>query len=141
MSYNQLHGYLVKDKQVKAIKKFLPMLIEGNNYDNPEGEKGYFTLKSFRKYTWTSPDSKLDPSYIRYEYHVELEFYCTYKLWRNEYNERNLKYAMSYRKRNVHRGLKSLAERLIKDYLKIIDVTIPIHNVSIKKVTLKTKED
>jgi hypothetical protein len=120
MSYNQLHGYLVKDNQVKVI--------EGNRYDNPEGANGYFTLKSFRKYTWTSPD-----------YHVELEFHGTYKLWTTEYNESNIKYARSYRKRNVNRSLKSLAEYLIKDYLKIIDTSIQMHNVSVKKVTLKTK--
>lgn len=138
MSYNNLHGYLIKDTQVKMLKKYLPSLIEGNSYD--ESAKGCFKLKSIRKYTWTSPDSNIDPSRIHYQYLIELEFYGTYSLWDREYNELNWKYQPSYRKRNIHRQLKYIAEKLIREYVKIIDCEIQSHNISVKKVSLKTKE-
>ena len=138
MSYSQKNGYLIKDTQVKIIKKFLPQLIKGNMYENPSGSNGYFVMKSFRKYTWSPPES----NHTRYyDYHVELEFYGTVTLWGTTYDEIRYKRSMSYRKKSIHRQLKSLAENLIVGYLKILDSEIPQHSVHITKVTLKTNED
>ena len=138
MSYNNLHGYLIKDSQVKLIKKFIPTLIEGNSYDGDA--KGYFKLSSFRKYTWTSPERISQNQYVRYDYHVELEFHGTYNLWGTDYTEKNWKYIRPYRKRNIHRNLKYMAEKLIRDNIKFLDLGISPHDIIIKKVTLKTKE-
>lgn len=114
--------------------------MEGNIYDNPDAAQGYFTIKSFRKYTWSSPDSKLDPMYVRYEYHVELEFNGSYTFCGRTYTEKSWGCASTYRKRNMVRSLKYMAEYLVRDCLKVLDTTIPQHNINVKRVILKTKE-
>jgi hypothetical protein len=122
------------------LKKYLPTLIDGNKYEDPEAVNGYFKLKSLRKYTWTDPKSKTDPSYIRYDYHLEVEFHGVVSLWGRTYTEQNFKYLQAYRKKNIQRQLKYMANSLIKDYIRVIDASIPIHYVDIKKVIIKTKE-
>jgi hypothetical protein len=119
----------------------LPTLIDGNKFEDPNGATGYFTLKSLRKYTWSDPSSRVSDEYVRYNYHLEFEFHGIVTLWGRTYTEHTMNYVQAYRKKNIQRQLKYMVSKLIGDYVKIIDASIPSHNVDIKKVTLKTKKD
>lgn len=140
MGYNEQLGYLVKDSELKLIKKMVPKIIEGNKYSRENGANGFMRLKSFRKYTWSEESRRNDPTksqYVTYRYYAEFEFVGTFTLWGITYNEKNFKYLKAYRKKMIHRELKSIGSDLIKECMSILSLNVNHWDVNITSVKLK----
>lgn len=138
MGYNSKLGYLIKDDEVKLIKKMVPKIIEGNFYSNDnDGANGYFKLKSFRKYTWTPPTDNPNAFKSKYRYYAEFEFYGSFTMWGTVYHEKSWQYMKAWRRKNVSRSLKHFSSNLLKEAMSILALDIPHWDIEVTKAELK----